>query len=222
MKIDVTYSCGHEGTVTLFGSMADRESKIKWYENTAVCPDCFQAAMRAKEESEPVKAVVSIMPGGEFEIALTGNTKPVKGEIASYGYRWGEQTGGMMDTYNRYYKKCWIKICSPDTLEADMRAVEHLVESIESNITAVDYQNAKTQYAKKMQTEKELEEIEKTKPERPACYPKGRWNGKIYSGRRVYIDNQKTTLIEKEEAEIKKYQSEYKLWKNKYDAAKKG
>ena len=36
MKYDVTYSCGHTGTVELYGKTSERESKIRWYETTLV------------------------------------------------------------------------------------------------------------------------------------------------------------------------------------------
>ena len=30
MKYNIEYSCGHKGTVELFGPTKDRESKIEW------------------------------------------------------------------------------------------------------------------------------------------------------------------------------------------------
>ena len=51
MKDYVTYSCGHTGEVQLFGSNKDRERKIKWYEEEALCPECYkkQQEERGKE-----------------------------------------------------------------------------------------------------------------------------------------------------------------------------
>lgn len=51
MKDYVTYSCGHTGEVQLFGSNKDRERKIKWYEESALCPECYkqQQEERGKE-----------------------------------------------------------------------------------------------------------------------------------------------------------------------------
>ena len=46
MKYDVTYSCGHTGTVQIYGTAAEREKKIAWYENYAVCPDCYKQAQQ--------------------------------------------------------------------------------------------------------------------------------------------------------------------------------
>ena len=41
MKYDITYSCGHTGTVELYGKTSERESKIRWYETTNVDVDEF-------------------------------------------------------------------------------------------------------------------------------------------------------------------------------------
>jgi len=49
-KYDVTYKCGHTGTVELFGKQTDRDSKLEWYKNTAVCPDCYNAEKYADYE----------------------------------------------------------------------------------------------------------------------------------------------------------------------------
>lgn len=47
-KYDITYSCGHQGTVNIVGPVKDRESKKKWYEEEAVCPECYK---KLKEEN---------------------------------------------------------------------------------------------------------------------------------------------------------------------------
>ena len=51
MKDYVTYSCGHTGEVQLFGTNKDRERKIKWYEESALCAECYkkQQEERGKE-----------------------------------------------------------------------------------------------------------------------------------------------------------------------------
>lgn len=48
MKYDITFSCGHTHTVDIYGSAAERERKIKWYEAEAVCPDCYKAQKDAE------------------------------------------------------------------------------------------------------------------------------------------------------------------------------
>lgn len=43
MKYEITYSCGHSGTVELFGNNKERETKIANIEKYRVCPDCVKA-----------------------------------------------------------------------------------------------------------------------------------------------------------------------------------
>ena len=38
-KYNITYSCGHEGTVQLFGKSEERERKIKYYEEFGLCTE---------------------------------------------------------------------------------------------------------------------------------------------------------------------------------------
>lgn len=44
MKHEVTFSCGHKGTVQLYGSRVERERKIWYFENRADCPECEEKA----------------------------------------------------------------------------------------------------------------------------------------------------------------------------------
>ena len=47
MKYYVTFSCGHEGEVNLYGKAAERDRRIAWYEKEGICPDCYR---KMKEE----------------------------------------------------------------------------------------------------------------------------------------------------------------------------
>lgn len=42
MKYYVTFSCGHEGEVNLYGKAAERDIRIAWYEKKGICPDCYR------------------------------------------------------------------------------------------------------------------------------------------------------------------------------------
>ena len=70
MKYQVTYACGHEGRVALFGKNSEREYKLKHF--ARICPECA-AAQRAKEEEEAVAAAkASGLPeleGSEKQVA---------------------------------------------------------------------------------------------------------------------------------------------------------
>lgn len=66
-KYEVTFSCGHTGTVELFGKTADRERKLRWYETSAVCPECYKAQQKA--ESEEFNAGLPALTGSEKQIS---------------------------------------------------------------------------------------------------------------------------------------------------------
>ena len=54
MKDYVTYSCGHTGEVQLFGSNKARERTTKWYEASALCPECYK-----KQHAERCQALAA-------------------------------------------------------------------------------------------------------------------------------------------------------------------
>jgi hypothetical protein len=66
-KYNIEYACGHDGKISLFGPSRDRERKLDWYQNTALCPECWEekliqdrieatekAIAAAKEEGLPI------------------------------------------------------------------------------------------------------------------------------------------------------------------------
>lgn len=55
-KYTVTFSCGHEATIELFGKDADRKRKIAYLEESGICPECYAAAREA-EKAEGCKEV---------------------------------------------------------------------------------------------------------------------------------------------------------------------
>ena len=55
MKYEVVYSCGHTGTEQIYGSAKDRERKLWWYANRAICPECTKAeAIKAAGDCDQV------------------------------------------------------------------------------------------------------------------------------------------------------------------------
>lgn len=74
-KHGVTYSCGHEGTITLFGPYRERERKLNWYHDSALCPDCY----RAKIEKERIEAsqAAAVANAGQGLPALSGSPKQI-------------------------------------------------------------------------------------------------------------------------------------------------
>lgn len=67
MKYEVTYKCGHTGTVELFGKSADREAKLRWYEQHD-CPECYMAAVKAEREERAAELGLAELTGSEKQI----------------------------------------------------------------------------------------------------------------------------------------------------------
>jgi len=55
-KYNVTYSCGHEGTETLFGPGRERERKLEWFREGGLCPTCYTEKKEADRQAAAVQA----------------------------------------------------------------------------------------------------------------------------------------------------------------------
>lgn len=75
-KYDVTYACGHSGVVDLVGPTKDRESRLEWYKESALCPDCW-AKEKAKEKAAEQATVDKLLAECEAP-ALTGSPKQME------------------------------------------------------------------------------------------------------------------------------------------------
>lgn len=50
MKYEVTFSCGHTGTVQLYGKGDERERKIRYFEEYGVCSECYKERRTVEAE----------------------------------------------------------------------------------------------------------------------------------------------------------------------------
>lgn len=73
-KYDITYACGHEGTVNLVGKIKERERYIEWVEAHKLCPQCY-AEKRQKDHDEENRRAAEAEAMGLP--ALTGTPKQV-------------------------------------------------------------------------------------------------------------------------------------------------
>ena len=69
MKYDITYSCGHKGTVYICGKSDRRERKLKYFQEYVLCPECY----KKEKETEFLekKSKYSALP------ELTGTPKQI-------------------------------------------------------------------------------------------------------------------------------------------------
>ncbi len=229
-KYGVTYSCGHEGSLELYGPHKERAQKIEWYENTAVCPACYKERMRAEEAAKPI--TMEIKTNGLdkdaqgnllCEIILTGGTITRKDEIKALGYRWMEVRGGVMDFFATNSRKAWVKHIPLLELEQHrpdlVEEAQKLGAEIKIKINALDIEMARRAVAADKEIADKIAAI--PKPEKPACHPLaqhpgGRWNEKYYgndrTGYRYYMDNQEYRLTAGEYDELVAYRKALADW----------
>lgn len=216
MKYDVTYSCGHDGVVTLFGKGAERERKLAWYASSGLCPECYKAQMAEKEAAEPLtvhpSATTQIGDNGQPIICvwLSGNTRPLKDDIKACGFCWGVREAGR-DMMALNAKRCWCKYVALPEIETPIKPMKALGAIVDATSNAMDIiaekivVRAAANYARKQEAIAAIE-----KPVKPACISGGRWNGTIY-GRQgnysVYIDDEKRVLSDSDVEDVKAYQS---------------
>lgn len=74
-QYSITYSCGHTGTVNLIGPHRDRDRKIKWFEETGLCPECW-AEKVAADKAEQLRKITELNSGAGLP-ALTGTERQV-------------------------------------------------------------------------------------------------------------------------------------------------
>jgi hypothetical protein len=68
----ITYSCGHDGELSLFGTTKDRDRKIEWAETKGLCGECFKAEKRKQADaagpSMIVRRIAAFDPIAESEV----------------------------------------------------------------------------------------------------------------------------------------------------------
>ena len=213
-KTQVTFSCGHTGTVELLGKYADRERKLKWYETEAVCPECFKAAKRAEQAATPLTLVIDCDPYSQTAILhFDGNTMPVKDAIKAAGYKWEELTVGAFGTLSLHAPMAWQKSVKFDVVDIEIRALAELNPQIKNNITLADklaFAEIRTQ-----QDAKQAKINAIPQPTMPEKLVGKKWNKTVYgkSGNySVYLNGEKVTLTDAEAEELKAYVTEYETY----------
>jgi hypothetical protein len=88
---DVTYSCGHQDRIQLFGPHKDRQERINWLESQGLCRACYTAKKRAEEKIKGPLFVFrrSYQRGADdqLEVLCTEGSYDIKEELEARGFR---------------------------------------------------------------------------------------------------------------------------------------
>ncbi|MEG2429321.1 MAG: hypothetical protein RSA99_02965, partial [Oscillospiraceae bacterium] len=123
----ITYICGHEGQIELFGKNSEREKK-QAYQESFLCTECYAKKMaeRAKETAEKdEKDGLSKLTGTEKQIAWATDIRRTKIEELN---KTGEKViEAKKEEYNQFVKWCSNQSKSTFFIEIrDMTAMQIL------------------------------------------------------------------------------------------------
>ena len=232
-KYNITYSCGHEGTVQLFGKSEERERKIKYYEEFGLCAECYKK--QKQEENTKLGLLIggsvadTLSDKGEIQIRLffAGDTLPYKEEIKALGYRWTAVDASQM-AYMRKPDMGWVKVVPYEHLEEEKEKA-FAIGAKEAEISDRELENQKERYQemlseqklfrkhnkKKLEAQKQLADL---LPEKPECIRDGHWNEKVYgkAGRySIYLDGNKVNISDEEAVGLEEYLGNMEKYRKK-------
>lgn len=227
MKYTVTYSCGHTGTVQLYGKTEERERKIKYYEEYGLCPECYKK--QKQEENEKMGLVLcstieyELSRKGEIQVRLSfrGDTKLHKNEIKALGYRWTVLDDTQILSTARP-EMGWAKIVPYECMkeekekalsigarEATMEEKEKLVQKNRFEGMLAAQILFKKEHGKELQKQQEQEEkLTDLLKEEPDFIKGRRWNQKIYGkagNYSIYPDGEKINISDEQAEALKNY-----------------
>lgn len=175
--------------------------------------------MREEEQAQPITCNIILSSHTEtpFTLYLTGNVFPVKDTIKQLGYKWNVPDYGAVGDFTYKY---WTKNVSMMGLEEELQqlrsifpetVVERQYENLEVEALLRTMEKDKRAAAAKAKRDEVISNI--AKPQKPACYPEGYWNGKFYKSskaghRRIYVDNKEVILSEEDCVLLDKYLQE--------------
>ena len=168
-KYNITYSCGHEGTVQLFGKSEERERKIKYYEEFGLCTECYKK--QKQEENAKLGFLIggsvadTLSEKGEIQVCLSfaGDTLPHKEEIKTLGYRWTAVDASQM-AYMHKPDMGWVKVVPYEHLEEEKEKA-FAIGAKEAEISDRELANQKERYQEMLSEQKLFRKHNKKKLE---------------------------------------------------------
>lgn len=137
---EITYACGHKGTIKLTGK--HQEDRLPWYERNALCPDCWREEQRKKEKQMGLIVNVSAIPNvGKplLQVWFSGDTYSHKEEIKALGGWRYDALKRQTDYMTMRVQKAWNKVISPDMLEETLEEACGIGARLNLEINPLDF-----------------------------------------------------------------------------------
>lgn len=223
-KYTVMMSCGHEQTVELLGRDSDRQKKIRYFQESGMCKECYKKMMDLENRKMGLLVHVAVLPSispetGEILLSIwfDGDTITHKDEIKSLCYYW-DYSPAPEDLLSSSSKKYWSKTICESDLSAELakaEAIGAIKAYTETELfAAFNYRVAMELKAEWQARQAKINDI--PRPKVPEVLLGHRWNQKIYGkagNYSVYPDGKKVSITDDQASEIKRYikeKTEYK------------
>jgi len=133
----IDWVCGHTTKEYVWGRTGrDADSKAEWMGDRLACPECRRQEYRDKVKAQGLWAEVGYAIGDRpVEIALCGDTYPIKDQAKALGYHWSERQGQGLKSLLGGGKKTWVKYFAAADIEAAVAEVKELTEDIRLGIS---------------------------------------------------------------------------------------
>lgn len=192
----------------------EAESWKEWAEkNCTVCPKCYAKQKEEEEQAKPLTLTVSFSPFATpplVTLSWSGKTRGREEELKTLGYEFRSpiSSGGLNDWLGlKPSRKAWTKDITVEESEAEIEQAQDLAEKVVNHIQPEDIMAYRIRMEREKSLQREIASI--PKPEKPKCYPTGRWNGKVYgyghAGYSIYVDGQKIAVTQQEKDELTRY-----------------
>ncbi|MBO4541083.1 MAG: hypothetical protein J5736_03820 [Bacilli bacterium] len=253
-KYEVTYSCGHSDTVTLFGPHKERDRKLEWMKTT-LCPACYKAEQarlreeRNRKNAEEAKnaGLAPITEGSEKQNGWAETIRAKVFKVLANDFTKEYVDGSVVTAFTfSSFVTCAKKVAEesahiPGISEKLIPSLQEKIDSLSeadfeafkvwmgaktdpkfwidsrdaAGILLFQIRNLEKMWLRengwKLATQQEAEkaywkwEFDKefeNVPQKPD-FLAGYWNGKIYSGKRIYLGGEEKILSDSEHEALK-------------------
>ncbi len=81
MDYEVTYYCGHSGTVNISDREKNPEKLLNWYKEKGYCPECFKKMKEAEKDANNIKFGLPALVGSDKQAEWADS---IRGAAMSY------------------------------------------------------------------------------------------------------------------------------------------